>query len=81
MMTELQFLNRFQRHPNGAWACTKPIKVNGPRGPVMIDEGTSFCPGALFMGLDLAKGTRSDGCEASLACYATCLDHEHLRNR
>jgi len=55
MMTETQFLNRFQRQPNGEWACTKPIKVNGPSGPVMIDEGTSFSPGALFLGLDLAK--------------------------
>ncbi|MFZ0397954.1 MAG: hypothetical protein WAM06_07945 [Methyloceanibacter sp.] len=55
MMTEVQFLNRFQRQPNGEWACTKPIKINGPSGPLMIDEGTSFSPGALFMGLDLAK--------------------------
>jgi len=44
MMTELQFLNRFKCQPDGAWACTKPIKVNGPSGPVMIDEGTSFSP-------------------------------------
>ena len=49
MMTEVQFLNRFQRQPNGEWACTKPIKINGPSGPLMIDEGTSFSPGALFM--------------------------------
>jgi hypothetical protein len=55
MMTEVQFLNRFQRQSNGEWACTKPIKINGPSGPLMIDEGTSFSPGALFMGLDLAK--------------------------
>jgi hypothetical protein len=55
MMTELQFLNRFQRQPNGEWACTKPIKINGPSGPIMIDEGTSFSPGTLFMGLDLAR--------------------------
>jgi hypothetical protein len=55
MMTEGQFLNRFHRQPNGEWSCTKPIKINGPSGPVMIDEGTSFGPGALFMGLDLAK--------------------------
>jgi len=55
MMTEVQFLNRFHRQSNGEWACTKPIKVNGPSGPVLIDEGTSFSPGALFMGLDLAK--------------------------
>jgi hypothetical protein len=54
-MTEGEFLNRFQRQPNGAWACTKPIKVDGPSGPVIIGQGTSFGPGALFMGLDLAK--------------------------
>lgn len=54
-MTEADFLNRFQRQPNGVWACTKPIKVDGPGGPVMIDQGASFSPGALFMGLDLAK--------------------------
>lgn len=55
MMTELEFLDRFQRQPNGGWACTKPINVKGPRGPVVISQGASFSPGALFMGLDLAK--------------------------
>jgi len=55
MMTEVQFLSRFQRQPNGGWACTMPIKINGPSGPIMIDEGRTFSPGALFMGLDLAK--------------------------
>jgi len=54
-MTEVEFLNRFQRHANGVWACTKSIKVDGPSGPVTIDQGTSFSPGALFMGLNLAK--------------------------
>ena len=54
MMTETQFLNRFQRQANGELACTKPIKINGPSGPLMIEEGTSFSPGALFLGLDLA---------------------------
>ena len=55
MMTELEFLSRFQRQPNGVWSCTKPINVNGPNGPVVIGQGASFRPGALFMGLDLAK--------------------------
>ena len=55
MMTEVQFLDRFQRKPSGEWACTKPINVNGPRGPVVIPEGTTFVRGALFLGLDLAK--------------------------
>ena len=61
-MTELQFLDRFQRQPNGAWACTKPIKVNGPSGPVMI------LPRSPFHGPRSREGTRSDGCKASLVC-------------
>jgi hypothetical protein len=56
MMTEVQFLNRFQRQSNGDWSCTNPININGPSGAVMISEGTLFSPGALFMGLDLARG-------------------------
>ena len=55
MMTELEFLNRFRRSPNGVWACTKPINVNGPNGPVVIDQGRRFGPGTLFMGLELAR--------------------------
>ena len=54
-MTEVEFLKRFQRQLNGVWACTMPIKVDGPIGPVMIGQGASFSPGASFMGLDLAK--------------------------
>ena len=55
VVTEAEFLNRFKRQPNGVWACTKPIKIDGPNGPVIIGQGASFEPGALFMGLDLAK--------------------------
>ena len=55
VVTEAEFLNRFQRQPNGVWACTKPIKIDGPNGPVIIGQGASFEPGASFMGLDLAK--------------------------
>jgi hypothetical protein len=54
-MTEAEFLSRFQREPTGAWACTKPIKIDGPNGQLLISQGESFGPGALFMGLDLAK--------------------------
>ena len=54
-MTEVEFLNRFHHQPNGAWACTKPIKIDGPNGPIIIGQGASFEPGASFMGLDLAK--------------------------
>jgi len=51
-VTEVEFLNRFQRQPKGVWASIKPIKIDGPNG---IGQGASFEPGASFMGLDLAK--------------------------
>jgi hypothetical protein len=55
MMTKGEFLNRFQRQPDGAWCCTKPIKVDAPSGPFTIRQGVIFNPGALLFGLDLAK--------------------------
>lgn len=53
-MIEADFLNRFQREPAGAWTCTKPIKIDGPNGPLFIMQGQSFSPGFLFLGIDLA---------------------------
>jgi hypothetical protein len=55
MMTKGEFLSRFQRQPDGAWCCTKPIKVDGPSGAFTIRQGVIFNPGALMLGLDLAK--------------------------
>jgi hypothetical protein len=43
MMTELEFLSRFRRQPDGVWACTKPININGPNGPVVIGQGAKPC--------------------------------------
>ena len=57
MMTKGEFLNRFHRQPDGAWCCTKPIKVDGPSGPFTIRQGVIFNPGALLLGLDLFPGT------------------------
>jgi hypothetical protein len=54
-MTEAEFVTRFQREPTGSWICTKPIKIDGPNGPLFITPGQSFSPGALFLGIDLAK--------------------------
>jgi hypothetical protein len=42
MMTKGEFLNRFHRQPDGAWCCTKPIKVEGPSGPFTIRQGVIF---------------------------------------
>jgi hypothetical protein len=33
MMTKGEFLNRFQRQPEGAWCCTKPVKVDPRAAP------------------------------------------------
>ncbi len=54
-MTEVEFRKRFQCQGHGAWTCTKPIKIDAPEGPLMINQGASFSPGTLFMGIDLAK--------------------------
>jgi hypothetical protein len=42
MMAELQFLSRFQRSPNGVWACKESINVKGPS--VVIGQGAGFGP-------------------------------------
>jgi len=55
MMTKGEFLNRFQRQPDGAWCCKKALKVDGPSGPFTIRQGVIFNPGALLLGLDIAK--------------------------
>jgi hypothetical protein len=55
IMTEAEFVSRFQREPTGSWTCTKPIKIDGPNGPLLIIAGQSFSPGVLFLGIDLAK--------------------------
>ena len=54
-MTEAEFVSRFQREPTGSWICAKPIKIDGPNGPLYIAAGQSFNPGALFLGIDLAR--------------------------
>ena len=54
-MTEVEFVIRFQREPTGSWTCTKPLKIDGPNGPLFITQGQSFGPGAMFLGIELAK--------------------------
>ena len=54
-MTEAEFLSRFQRDPTGSWTCTNAIRIDGPNGPLFIRSGQSFSPGALFLGIDLAR--------------------------
>jgi hypothetical protein len=54
-MTEAEFVSRFQREPTGSWTCIRPIQVDGPNGPFVIAQGQSFSPGALILGIDLAK--------------------------
>jgi hypothetical protein len=54
-MTEVEFVSRFQREPTGSWTCIRPIRVDGPSGPLFMNPGHSFSPGVLFLGIDLAK--------------------------
>ena len=67
MMIKGEFLSRFQRQPDGAWCCKKPIKVEGPSGPFTIRQGVIFNPGARLLGLDLAQGLDRMAAEERIA--------------
>ena len=79
MMTETQFLNRFQRQPNGEWACTKPIKINGhPSGPAHDRGRNELQPGSAVSGTRSRDGTRSYGGEASFAGCSIRLEERQF---
>jgi hypothetical protein len=54
-MTQAEFVSRFRRDPTGSWICTRPIKIDGPNGPLFITQGQSFSPGTLLLGVNLAN--------------------------
>jgi len=48
-------LNCFQRHENGSWTCVSPTTINHPHGRIQVTVGSTFQPGTIFMGVDLAS--------------------------
>jgi hypothetical protein len=46
----------FQRNPDGSWTCIAPVTFDGPYGRrIQVTIGSTFVPGTVFMGVDVAK--------------------------
>jgi hypothetical protein len=50
-----EVLRAFRRGPDGTWVCVEPTTFDGPNGRIQVAPGTTFAPGHIFMGTDLAK--------------------------
>jgi hypothetical protein len=49
------FINSFQRNPDGSWTCIAAATLNGPNGRIQVPAGKTIERGTLFMGVDLAE--------------------------
>ena len=49
------FINSFERNPDGSWTCIAPATIDGPNGRIQVPAGKRIERGAPFMGVDLAE--------------------------
>ncbi len=47
----MNFLDYFERQPDGSWKCVKPVYMTTPHGELGIVAGRTFRPGETFMGM------------------------------
>ena len=50
-----QLISAFARATDGSWACREPAVLHTHMGPVRFTPGAIFTPGAMFMGVDVAR--------------------------
>jgi hypothetical protein len=48
------FAKAFRRNPDGSWTRIAAATWSGPNGRIQVNVGSSFAPGFLYMGVDLA---------------------------
>lgn len=48
------FIKAFRRNADGSWTCIKAATLQGPSGRIQVTEGSTFFPGTVFMGIELA---------------------------
>jgi hypothetical protein len=48
------YFNSFRRNELGMWTCVAPITIDHPNGRIQVTPGSTFSPGTVFMGVDLA---------------------------
>ena len=44
----------FCRNADGSWTCTEYVTFDGPGGRIQVTPGSTFYPGTMFMGFDIA---------------------------
>ncbi len=54
-MEKKNFLGSFRRNADGSWTCLEPVTLNRPAGRIQFTPDSTFPPGKLFMGVDVAR--------------------------
>jgi hypothetical protein len=49
------FAAHFCRNDDGSWTCTSAATLHGPNGRIQVATGSTFYPGTIFMGFDIAE--------------------------
>jgi hypothetical protein len=49
-----EFAQFFCRNADGSWTCISAGTFSGPSGRIQVTPGSTFYPGTMFMGFDLA---------------------------
>jgi len=49
-----EFARHFCRNSDGSWTCLSAGTFSGPNGRIQVTPGSTFYPGTMFMGFDLA---------------------------
>jgi hypothetical protein len=47
-------LQSFRRNKAGTWTCVSAVTLHHPKGRIQVTPGTTFAPGTVFMGVDVA---------------------------
>ena len=53
-MEERDVRHAFWRNEDGSWICIDPVTLDHPKGRMQVAPGSTFHPGVLYMGIDLA---------------------------
>jgi len=48
------FNTAFARNADGSWICIAPATLDHPQGRIQVNVGTTFKPGVVHMGVDVA---------------------------
>jgi hypothetical protein len=62
------FARHFCRNLDGSWTCQKAGTFDGPNGRIQVSPGSTFYPGTMFMGFDLAAWLEGQYADVAEPC-------------